>query len=103
LNPAKAEISRTLCLDLFGPAIVKCFSQCGLGVFLHFESGRVPDQRYEHQRNDADVERDDSDSFKFVFHLRVNASVGEHQCSAKDSGLIGVSLEDNADFSLRRA
>jgi hypothetical protein len=66
LNLAKADIARILCLDLFGPAIVKCFGQCGLRVFPHFESGCVPDQRYEHQRNDAEVERDDSDSFKFV-------------------------------------
>jgi len=76
LNPAKADVARTLCLDLFGPAIVKSFSQCGLRVFLHFESRRVPDQRYERQRNDADVERDDSDSFK-LSSISVKASVGE--------------------------
>jgi hypothetical protein len=62
---------------LFAPPIVKFFSQRGLGVFPRFESGRVPDQRHEHQHNDADVEDDHSDSFGIVFHLGGNASVGE--------------------------
>ena len=62
---------------LFGPAIIKFFSQRGLGVFPRFEGGRVPDQRHEHQHNDADVENDDSDSFRIFFHLYGNASVSE--------------------------
>src|SRR5262249_11647741 len=98
-------------IGLFGPAIVKFFSQRGLRIFLRFESGHVPHQRHEHERNDANVEEDDGDPFKIVFHLKMTASVGETTgrsssvkiaaCSASTLKTTWIFRSDEPEISLR--